>query len=494
MNGSDAIKLDRVLGVTERGVLWSAMRRQPGDRIVRIIDPRFCDFDFRHTLSDLRAKPYSRTLPIINDGFIGERFFIEYATDSRWETLEAHFARKHWRVRLAAIKQICQVLPQWSLAPVHPLGLHARNIIMVETANMWFPWLLLCPPFNYTSPHDLFGVDSFVLSSLAPEIIRDVESDVRSLDYYALGNLSLRALAVRETQPATTDDELLEAQACGTLIAPDLKTSDVEEFLHDHAAVRRFQLALRHYTQVAPDARPHNVTELETACEELLTATEPMNLAGERLQHGKSREALSVLSWGWKNFGDDLDERLLAAEICERLEDMPQALGHLDRAIEILDGMGLASIEIYETRTQLCLKRCELRWELYRNLPALTNGETDAEGDRLLKDLTWIRENGGGGVGFDRNTTQMRAAFVYRRRHDLIEAAREFYEAVELEPSDMRALYSYGECLRGLGDTNGTAQLIEEARRRINKMVNVELMDKAEAELWLEKFDSLSQA
>jgi hypothetical protein len=87
---------------------------------------------------------------------------------------------------------------------------------------------------------------------------------------------------------------------------------------------------------------------------------------------------------------------------------------------------------------------------------------------------------------------QMRAAFVYRRRRDIHQAAQELYEAVRLEPSDVWALYSYGECLRELGDLNATAQLAQEARRRINKMATNELMDKTESELWLEKFDLLS--
>lgn len=491
MSSPEGIKLDRLLGVTERGVLWSATRQQPGDRIVRVIDPRFCDFDFRHTLSDLRGKHYSRTLRVVSDGFMGERFYIEYAADSRWETLEAHFARKHWRFRLAAIKQICQVLPQWSLAPVHPLGLHARNIVMVQTANVWFPWLLPCPALNYSSMHDLFGVDSMILTSLAPEIVRGVESDVRALDYYALGNLSMRALGMREASPATTDDELLEAQACGTLLRPDLKFSDVEEFLREHEALRHFQQTIRHYTQVAPEARPRNTTELETTCEALADATDPLNLATLCLQQGKAREALGMLSWGWKNFGENLDERLLATEISEKLEDFPLALTHMDRSIEMLDATGLAATDIYEMRLQLCLKRCDLRWALYKDLPSLTNGETDAEGDRLLKDLNWLKEHGGGGR-FDRNMPQMRSAFVYRRRRDILQAAREFYEAVKLEPSDVWALYSYGECLRELGDLNATAQLAQEARRRINKMETNELMDKTESELWLEKFDLLS--
>jgi tetratricopeptide (TPR) repeat protein len=496
-NSVNGIRLDHVLGATERGTLWRGTRQHHGDRIVRLIDSQFCNFRFRNALSSLRASPQPRTLPIASDGFAGNQFYVEYVSDGRWVTLESHFERKHWRDRLRSLQQICEVFAQWSKGPTRPLGLNVCSIVMVNDAGLWFPWLLPCPPFDYTSPYDLVDIAPPVLLSLAPEIVTDVEGDTRMQDSYALGSLALCALGVSESRPGATQEELLEEQACGVRAAFELKTasvlqsSAVESFLHSSGAIERLLFVIRHYLQPAPEARPIMPAELLEACKHTLSATDPLALATELLQRGNSREALKVLAWGREKFGEDFQNLLLAVEICKKVEDFPTAVQHLNRVIELIDQTGSGAIEDFQLRLSLCQQRCDLSWLLYENLPALVEGEPDPYGDTLLKDLTWLKAVGS--EPRNRNEYYLRAAMVYRRRGDLTSTSQELYEAAELEPSDLTALFLYGDCLKDLGEHEAVAQLLQEARRRIERMTLAEFISQSESQLWLEKFDRLSR-
>ena len=496
-NAVNGIRLEHVLGATERGTLWRGTRQRHGDRIVRLIDSQFCNFRFRNALSNLRASPQPRTLPIASDGFAGNQFYVEYVSDGRWVTLESHFELKHWRDRLRSLHLVCEAFTQWSKGPTRPLGLNVCSIVMVNDAGLWFPWLLPCPPFEYMSPYDLLDIAPHVLLSLAPEIVTDVEGDTRMQDSYALGSLALRALGVSESRPGATKEELLEEQACGVRVALELKTAGVlksslvEPFLHSSGAMERLLLVVRHYLQPAPEARPSMSTELLEACKHVLKATDPLGLATELLQRGNSREALKVLAWGREKFGEDLQNLLLAVEICKKIEDFPTALLHLGRAIELIDQTGSGAIEDFQLRLSLCQQRCDLCWLLYEDLPSLEEGESDPYGDILLKDLTWLKASGV--EPRNRNDYCLRAAMVYRRRGDLTSTSRELYEAAELEPSDLTALFLYGDCLKDLREHEAVAQLLQEARRRIERMTLAEFISPSESQLWLEKFDMLLQ-
>jgi len=496
-NAVNGIRLDHVLGATERGTIWRGTRQRPGDRIVRLIDSRFCTFRFRNALSSLRASPQPRTLPIASDGFAGRQFYVEYVADGRWMTLGSHFELKHWRDRLRSLQQLCEAFAQWSRGTIRPLGLNVCSVIMVKDANVWFPWLLPCPPFEYSSPYDLLNIGEPVLSSLAPEIVRDVEGDTRVQDSYALGSLALRALGVTEPRPGVTMEELLEEQACGTRTGLEskpagvLQHSAVEPFLHPLGAMERLLLVVRHYLQAAPEARPVGPSELLEACEHALKATDPIALATELLQRGNSGEALRVLAWGREKFGEDLQNLLLAVEICKKIEDFAAAVQHLSRAIGLIDLAGSGAIEDFQFRLGLCVQRCDLCWLLYESLPPLKEDEADPHGDALLKDLAWLKASGY--EPHERNEHLMRAATIYRRRGDLTSAAQQLYEAAELEPSDLTALFLYGDCLKDLGEQEAVAQLLQEARRRIERMTLAEFIRPSESQLWLEKFDMLLQ-
>jgi tetratricopeptide (TPR) repeat protein len=496
-NAVNGIRLDHVLGATERGTLWRGTRQRSGDRIVRLIDSRFCNFRFRNALSSLRASQQPRTLPIASDGFAGGQFYLEYVADGRWITVESHFEMKHWRDRLRLLQQLCEAFAQWNKGTIRPLGLNICNVIMVKDANVWFPWLLPCPPVEYSSPFDLLNIGEAVLSSLAPEIVRDIEGDTRMQDSYALGSLALRALGITESRSGVTMEEFLEEQACGARTgleskpAEVLKNSAVEPFLHSLGAMERLLLVIRHYLQAAPEARPVGPSELFEACDHALKTTEPISLATELLQRGNSREALKVLAWGREKFGEDLQNLLLAVEICKKIEDFAAAVQHLSRIIGLIDHAGSGAIEDFQLRLDLCQQRCDLCWLLYENLPPLKEGEADAYGETLLMDIAWLRVSGY--EPHERNEHFRRAAAIYRRRGDLTGAAQKLYEAAGLEPSDLTTLFLYGDCLKELGEQEAVAQLLQEARRRVERMTLAEFISASESQLWLEKFDMLLQ-
>ena len=482
MEGPDGIQLEELIGATERGTLWRATRQSKGDRIVRIVDPRFCDLRFRQSLNHLRERPQPRMLQIVGEGFAGVHFYIEYCADSPWETLEANFKRLHWRMRLAVMDSICQVLPFWSKSPIHPLGLNERNIIMVNLKGRWFPWLLPCPALHYASPRDLFGCDSPVISALAPEIIRGVPFPERTQDIYALGTLAIHALGCKEVRQAVTDEDRVEAQACGALLFCDMNTSEIEDFLYNVESLKRLLPVIQRYAHIAPEARPLEVLELQAASHSAVEATKPGTLALACVRQQNSRGALKMLQWGFNTFGDNLVERLLAASICEKIEEFAQALKHLDFAVEIQPG-----------ELKLRWRRNDLRWRLYQNLPPLSSGEPDPEGDLLITDLNWLKLRSETNPT-QRNKPHKRLATVYRRRNDLLSAAQELFRATELEPADMEALYLYAECFKDLEKFVEVVQIVQVAHDRIGKMTKNEMMEETEAQRWREQFDALLQS
>ncbi|MFQ5675436.1 MAG: tetratricopeptide repeat protein, partial [bacterium] len=361
----------------------------------------------------------------------------------------------------------------------HPLGLNGRNIIMVNDVGRWFPWLLPCPPAKYSSPCDLFGADSPVISAIAPEVIRDVYFDDRAQDNYALGTLAIHGLGCKESRQAITDEDRIEAQARGALLNCELKFSEVEAFLHGIEPLKHLIQVVQHYTQISPVARPIESTALKTACTNAFTTTDPVVLALDLVKHSNSHEALKILQWGLKAFGENLKGRLLAASICEKIEELPQALEHLDRAVSLAP-----------RDPDLRWQRCNLRWLLYQKLPPLNAGEPDPQGELLIKDLTLLKSM------TERNPTEknlpyIMAAQVHHRRHDLESAAKELHRAAELEPADMNALYLYGKCLKDLGDHNAVSRIVQIAHNRIDKMIKAEMMEKMEAQKWREKFNAL---
>ncbi|MCI0487096.1 MAG: hypothetical protein L0229_10905 [Blastocatellia bacterium] len=493
MEGQISIQSKKFIARTERGELWLLAGQPDSARILRIVEPRFCDLDFRQSVRNLRERRYPRTLPIVDEGWIEDRYYIEYVADSPYEPLEAHFRRLHWRLRLSVIRQICEVLPQWNNCPTRPLGLNGQNIIMMKTAGRWLPWLLAAPPLKFASPCDLFGCDPGVLAALAPEIIRGVAFDERAQDSYALGHLALRALGCHQLSPSLTDEERIEAQARASSVNSEIKASDTEEFLRKEDALKQLMQAALHYTQPKPVARPMGADSLKEACVKAFDSTDPLRLATDMARRGQEQEALRRLEWGFHHFGENVDGHLMAANICEKIEDFPKAIDHLDRAILLLTvrltGANNFEADASATLDQLYQHRFDLRWILYENLPPLAPGSADPEGDFLLRDLEMFKELAANSL--EKNRPYLQAAEIYRRRQDLVMAANELFQAAELEPADFTALFLYGECLKDLGRQEDVVQVVQEAHRRLERMVTNEIMKEREAVGWRQRFDML---
>ena len=489
MDGSNQLKLERFIATTDRGALWIGTRQRAEDRIVRLIESRFCDLEYRKEGRALCSTHYQRTLQVVGEGWMDGCYYLEYLADSPWETLETHFQRLHWRSRLQVMLQICDALSQWSSCPVRPLGLNGRNILMLRTAGRWYPWLLPAPPLKHHSPCDLFGYDAPVLAALAPEEIRGVPFDERARDSYALGYVGLSALGCRESSQALTDEERIERQACGALVSKSLKQSAVEDFLQTEETLQQLIQSLRHYTQLKPIARPSDTDGLREACAQAFAATDPNKLADDLRRRGNWAAALHRLGWGLEHFGENLDSHLLAADIYEQLGDLTQAISHYDRATLLLGDASRVSQVSFEQLRFICQRRSDARWALLGMLPPLNADDPDPEGDALLTDLTLLKQMNA--TAKDRTEPYIRAAAVYRRRQDFASAANELFEAVQLEPADFGALLLYGACFRDLGGHEAAEQVVQEANRRLDRMVTNQMIEESEAQQWRGQFAML---
>ena len=472
--GPDGITLDAPLGSTDRGALWRASRRREHDRIVRLIEPVFCDGRFKQALANVRHRHHPRMLAITGEGLSGAHFYIEYAADAPWQTLgERLGALGNWRDRMAVLGLVCDALSHWSTSPVHPLGLNANSIVMVRDAGRWLPWLLPCPAITTSSPCDLFGVDPAAVAALAPEEIRGVQLDHRAQDAYAIGTLVAQAVGCTGPRLAADDDETrIETQARGALLRSTVEHSEIEPFLQQVPQVQELFRRIRHHRHPSPDARPGEVGKLRSA---IAAVADPVALA-TALRHTNPHAALRVLAQPSVQEGHQLASSILAAEICVELGNLPEALRHLDRAVSVAP-----------FRIDLRKQCCDLRWLAYLELPPLV-GEDDPEGQELLKDLTWLKVLD----PLPGNEAYLRAADVHRRRGEFDKAATELYEAAEREPGDLEALLRYAECWKtDLGDRDTAAAIVNEALSRIGKLERSEMLTEVEARQWRELFAAL---
>jgi len=475
MEGPKGIQLEATVGTTDRGSLWRATHESKHDRIVRIVEPRFCDGRFRQALTNLRQRQHSRMLEITGEGWSGGHFYIEYVVASPWRTLEERLAElASWRDRMVLLNQVCEVLARWQSSPVHPLGLNLRNIVVMRDAGRWYPWLAPCPAITVSSPCDLFGFDSTVVAALAPEVIRGAQLDERAQDAYALGTLVAQAIGCPESRLAAADDEnRIEAQARGALLLSVAEGSRIPSFLHSTPQVQQLFQTIKHYRHTKPDARPHGATELSSAVN---AVADPIALAGT-LRSADPDRALEVLSWAG-NGDEQLAVRaaVLAAEISTEAGDPQRALPYLDQAVSLAPN-----------RLDLRRQRSESRWRVFKALP---QGESsDREGELLLEDLALLTDPRL--KHLDRNadsTLCLRAAEVHRRRGDPAAAAAKLFEAIKMDPSNLGALLSYMQCWIELGDRDNAEQTRTEALRRIAKLEKSQMLTTREAQQWREWF------
>jgi hypothetical protein len=471
--GTGHLQLEELLARTDRGELW----RSAAGTLVRLIEPRYCDTQFRQGLERLRQGAWPSTVRITAAGWQGMKFYLEYRIEGCWLPMATHWERLHWRLRLPFLRRICELLPEWAHAVGYPVGINPANIIAIEIAGHWFPWLLPCPSVVHASPLDLLDCDEPVLACIPPEVIRGVALDGRAQDAYSVGSLAWRTLGARIADPQWDASERMEAQACGWMMNHRVETTSVEPFLHHLNEVKGLAGLASRYSQLDFVARPTAPSEMSLACDAAFAATDPVLLAQQLMQASRSHNSLEVVDWGLATFPPSLQLYLAGATIAEKLEDFPRAIFYLDGAFALRPN-DLA----------LRFRRCDLRWVVYRHLRKSVVPEADPSGDALLQDLELCKQ-----FRADKDPCEpyVRGAYIYRRRGDLHAAADELYKATEMEQSDIALIYEYAKVLHEMGQPELVRAALAEGLRRTDLMVKAEMMQKSEARTWRELFDSL---
>ncbi|MEN3362407.1 MAG: hypothetical protein V7637_6389 [Mycobacteriales bacterium] len=461
-------ELGAAIGPTDRGRLWRASREGEHDRIVRVLDPKQRDEPFQDGLRTLGQRQRPNLARIVGDGFRGNDYYVEYAMDKPWQTLEERLAGcAHWADRLAVLDRVCDVLPHWWTSPVHPLGLNLRTIVLTEHGGTELAWLLPCPPVAVPTPRALFDLDTTALAALAPEQVRGVGSDDRAQDAYALGTLAAQALADRPAEVASADR--VAAQARGALLGPTADRAGIAPALRAAPPVRQLFQTIARYRHTTPGARPQGLSELRSALRE---AADRVALA-EWVRPEHPDQALRLLA--------DL----------ARYDPAHRARGlRLAAAIHVDGGEPAAAVHLLRwavadapDRTDLRRDLCDARWELFR--AAADTDPAYRDDDALLVDLALRKTDPGAGA-----TPYVRAAAVYRRRGDLYSVAEELYAAVQADGSKLDVLYDYAACLVALGGDK-PAVIRGIAVRRIRGMVAAGILTEKEGTRWESDFDAL---
>ncbi|MFC3897708.1 hypothetical protein ACFOWZ_40085 [Lentzea rhizosphaerae] len=441
MKGPHGVRLQAMVGITDRGSLWRAH-----DTVLRVVEPRFCDETFREALTRLRQRRYPRTLEITGEGWTGGHFYVSYAVTPPWQTLEERLASPlEWPERVALAADLCRALDHWRSSPVHPLGLTLRTVVLCRHAGRWLPWLVPCPPVARQTPRDLFGLDATALAPLAPELIRGTTA--AALDSYALGTLVAQVLGPVTAQH--DDEGRVEAQARGVLLSST--GTHIPSFLHSTPQFQAVVRAVDRCRHPHPQARPGSPDDLLAALEGLLD----LHGLAEALLPDRVVEMLRAM-------GDDPRVVPIAEQI-SATADPVHALLCLDLAVPIA-----------ADNLRLRQARASLRWQLGRY-----TGE-------LLDDLAQLARHGDRD---ERLTALKRSAEVHLSHGNPAEAAKDLYAANQLAPGDLDVLWSYLQCWRELGQTAEAGQTRAEALRRIGRMEAAQMLTTKEADGWRSRFD-----
>jgi hypothetical protein len=354
---------------------------------------------------------------------------------------------------------------------VHPLGLSPHNIVVVAEEEHWLPWLVPCPVVTLSTPCDLFGVDTMAVAALAPEVVRGIQQDNRAVDSYALGTLVAQALGDNDMPPGMNDEDRVEAQARGVLWPPLTADTRLPTTLCDTQVGEELFRAVEHCRQATPSARPTDVAELRSA---LATLTDLVSMA-RRLRHSSPDRALDVLQWVREQDGDAyVDACLLGSEIAAERDDHETELRYLSDAVTAAP-----------RRFDLRRRRHDAAWLMFEPLPP--GRRRDRLGRTILDDVALLKP-----MALEDDTTlYRRAAEVHLCGGDPTTAARELFAALNRDPSDLASLLLYGRCWLALNNGEKVRQTVTEARRRVDRMSDAQLLTTGEAQQWRERFVQL---
>lgn len=494
-------RLEQRLGCTDRGELWLARRQNAAPCLVRILDYRIADSEFRSAvaalMAELAAKRLPRVLPILDHGRAGDHYFIQYQLETPVRTLARHFVGTHWLARLHFVHDLLVLGRGWSEHLPQPIGFHGGRVVACQLGGQWLAHLAPCPTTLLRSPKDLIDADPGVLAAIAPERLRGVPEGGVFEDAFSAGILVLEALG-QKPAPDLSPESRLEAQARAVLVKPGFPTTDVEAELWriPPAADRltRLEKVVERCIAFSAVARPVDLHELESACAVALELENAQTVAEGLERQGWPDEALRILEWSFAHQPENRDALRAAIDLCRKLDRPSGELRHVER---------LLRCDPRDRR--LARRRLELRYDAYVARTEPVSPRNDPEGDWLLEELRRLRPSDEWQLeGEERQTAKqdwLRSAMINWRRGDLHRRAADLFEITKLEPNEPGALYLYGLSLRDLAaDAKGEEvrqisrsvdQLLTVVQHRLEQLQKAELIEEDEKDTWAKLFQSL---
>jgi hypothetical protein len=466
VSGLEGLELDRLIGSTDRGVVWRASRNAEHDRLVRFVDPRFCDGQFRQSLTALKDRPGQLELTIVGDGWTRTEFFVEYKVTPPWVTLGERLATSaHWFERLRTVDDVLDALaPDGGSGRGLGLGLHG---IVLTGARADTVGLAACPAIALASARDLCQLDPIAVSTIAPEVVRGIHLDHRMRDAYATASVVALALGCRPSDLDAEHDRAVEAQARGALLRVMARRSDVEPFLREVRPVVELFDTLRRYRHPDARARPQQLDALRVAARR---ASDEIALAQELESHDQVA-AETVLSWpSSRDLGRYVEARL-------RFADLRIARGDHARAADVFDEL----VRFLPNDSALRRRRCAALWQLFQVRPTGLAFEREAP---LLEDLDFLSREPKADVDlFSRMAAVHRAA-----GRDAQEVAA-LSVVIRRSPTDVESLYRHAELQLSLDHDAG----VDAVTRAGTRLENLRTLgaDEGEVQRWKERFEQL---
>jgi hypothetical protein len=473
--------------------------------LVRMLDSRVATAAFRSALNDMSSaiarNPAPRLLRIQSHGFSGDHYYVEYLNGAPVHSVPEYFSRAHWLNRLQFVRGMTADYKAWQQAVAPPIGPHGGRIVACNIRRRWYAHLAPCPPIPLVSPCDLWPADPDVLASIAPERLRGVAGYYgRTEDVYAAGSMVLQALGLRPPTAGIGRDARLEDQARGHFTGWDFENSEIERTLW---SVPRFRETLRvladlvrRCTAFVPAARPDKIQELDEALGSVLACQDNSAVFARDLDdRGRLPDALQFIEWALTLPGTPAAGRpslhSLAANYCARLRMPARELHHVEELIEL------------EPSGPAARRRVELLYDSYLSKSHSPTAATDTEGDLLLKELKELERfrppdpEDHSLAKAELKEDRMRAAMIHGRRGDLHSRARVFYDIAQSDVSDIDSLYLYLLSLRDLEDQTKDRTTLDTAIRgaiqRVKNMAQAGVVSQEEANIWIERFQSLRQ-
>jgi hypothetical protein len=409
------------------------------------------------------------------------------------------FAQASWLRRLQFAADVAIIYAQWRQHFALPVGLHGGRLVACYVAGRWRAHLIPCPRVPESSAYHLLQADLNVLAGIAPENVRGASAAGAPEDVFAAGALVLLALGFRP-EPGYPPAEYLERQACSQLLSTRFGGNAQEEALRQIPSAQKRLVHLentaRQCTCFEPLARPLDLRELCSACEQVLAFSVPASCAAEMDANGQTSDALRFLEWSFAAGTEDEESRRIAATLAAKLGSPVKQLQHLDAVLRF------APYD-YETAR----RRWRLRYVAFLSKDQDSPQICKAEGDWLLAELERLR-----GVSTFRDDDDKNAAMkddllctamIHERRGDLYARAAALYELTKLGYVDMESLFLYGLALREMADQKDATgdyrakviaslhKLFDTASERLNKLLEAGRLNEEEVKEWTGRFQYL---